>query len=85
MEHLFTGILEPGKRNRDSVLAENAIVAHRAVAVVSEFAILDSKFDPISMGAVHGGEDSAIALLQAGDGAIVEIGLAARERLRVGQ
>ena len=37
-EHLFTGILEPGKRNGDRVLAENPFFAHRAVAVASESA-----------------------------------------------
>jgi hypothetical protein len=76
MEHFFTGILEPGKRNGDRVLAENSFVARRAVAVVSEFAILDGKFDPVTAGAVYGGANSIVALLQAGDDAIVEIGLA---------
>jgi len=68
------------------VLAENSVVAHRTRAVVREFAIvIDGEFNPVTMRAAYAGMNSTLVLLQAGDGAIVEIGLAARKRLRVGQ
>jgi hypothetical protein len=86
MENLLTRVFQPRERDRDGMLAEDAVLAYWTVAFVGQLAVVaDAKLDAVPVRSINVGAQDAVALVKSRYRPVVEVGFAPSERFQVSQ